>query len=152
MPMKKKIFLIIILFAITGCGIKYPEPEENFIGFETKTYIDELDDEASYLTIEYDGRTYLPYGSLNGIIREEDIDKCIGYIIQDENASSIVDLNNKDTRIYTLMIDPEHNFLMEYYIGSQEMNKPSFYRAIDTKNKNIDIPKYIFNSNYNYWK
>ena len=32
------------------------------------------------------------------------------------------------------------------------MNQPSFYRAIDTKNKDINIPKFIDSLDYNYWK
>lgn len=32
---------------------------------------------------------------------------------------------------------------MEYYVGTNLMNQPSFYRAIDTKGKEINILKYI---------
>lgn len=151
--MKKKIFLIIIMILIiTGCSKKYPELEKNAIGFETNSYIDELDDNASYLTFEYEGRTYMPYSSLKGTIHKKDVAKCIGYIIQNENVSSIVDINNKDTRVYTLTIDPEHNFLMIYYIGTTLMNQPDFFRATDTKGKNIKIPEFIDDTDYNYWK
>ena len=65
----------------------------------------------------------MPYGSLKGVIKGKDIDKCIGYIIQDENSSSIVDKDNKDTRIYTLSED-----------------------------KDIIMPRYIDDLNNNYWK
>ena len=94
----------------------------------------------------------MPYGTLKGSLKEKDIDKCIGYIIQNENSSSIIDKDNKDTRIYTLIDDKENNFLMEYYIGKDLMNQPSFYRAIDTKNKDINIPKFVDSLDYNYWK
>ena len=154
--MKKKILGILLIgvlvFSIIGCGIKYPDLEKNAIGFQTSSYTDENDDNASYLTIEYNGRTYMPYGSLKGTLKEKNIDKCIGYIIKDENSSSVVDKINKDTRIYTLTDDKENNFLLEYYIGTNLMNQPSFYRAIDTKDNNINIPKYIDNLDYNYWK
>ena len=72
-------------------------------------------------------------------------------IIQDENSSSVEDENNKDTRIYTLTDDKEHNFLMEYYIGTNLMNPQTFYRAIDTKDKDINIPIFIESLKYNYW-
>ena len=143
------ILLVALLFGLTGCGVKYPELEKDAIGFQTVSYIDENDDNAGYLMIKYNGRTYIPYGTLKGIIKEKDIDKCIGYIIQDENNSSVVDKDNKDTRIYTLTDDKDNNFLMEYYIGTSLMNQPIFYRAIDTKGKNINIPRYIGDSNYN---
>ena len=150
--MKKKIFLIIMLLTITGCTMKYPDLDKDAIGFKTDSYIDELDDEAGYLTFEYEGRTYLPYSSLKGTIKEKDIDKCIGYLIQDENTSSTLDLNNTDTRVYTLRADPSHNFLMVYFIGTTLMNQPEFFRAIDTQGKNINVPKFINDTDHNYWK
>lgn len=154
--MKKKILGILLMgvlvLSLTGCGIKYPDLEKDAIGFQTGNYIDENDDGAGYLTIEYNGRTYMPYGTLKGLLKEKDIDKCIGYIIQNENSSSIIDKDNKDTRVYTLIDDKENNFLMEYYIGTDLMNQPSFHRAIDTKNKDINIPKFIDSLDYNYWK
>ena len=154
--MKKKILGILLMgvlvLSLTGCGIKYPDLEKDAIEFQTGNYIDENDDSAGYLTIEYNGRTYMPYGTLKGSLKEKDIDKCIGYIIQNENSSSIIDKDNKDTRIYTLIDDKENNFLMEYYIGTDLMNQPSFYRAIDTKNKDINIPKFIDSLDNNYWK
>ena len=155
MRMKKKLlvfFLIgVIAIGLTGCGVKYPDLEKDAIGFKTISYIDENDDNAGYLAIEYEGRTYMPYGTLKGTIKEKNIDKCIGYIIQDENSSSVEDENNKDTRIYTLTDDKEHNFLMEYYIGTNLMNPQTFYRAIDTKDKDINIPIFIESLKYNYW-
>ena len=154
--MKNKLFgrflLMLLLVGLTGCGIKYPELKKDAIAFQTSSYIDKNDDDASYLTFEYNGRTYLPYGELKGFLKTSDLDKCIGYIIQDEKSSSIVDINNKDTRIYTLSDDKENNFLMQYYIGTTEMNQPTFYRAIDTKGKDINIPKMISDTDHNYWK
>jgi hypothetical protein len=41
---------------------------------------------------------------------------------------------------------------MEYYIGTTLMNQPSFWRAIDTKGKDIVIPDYIDLLDYTYWK
>ena len=153
--MKKKILGILLMgvlvLSLTGCGIKYPDLEKDAIGFQTGNYIDENDDGAGYLTIEYNGRIYMPYGTLKGSLKEKDIDKCIGYIIQNENSSSIIEKDNKDTRIYTLIDDKENNFLMEYYIGTDLMNQPSFYRAIDTKGEDIIIPNCISSLNYSYW-
>lgn len=153
--MKKRIlhFLLIevLVFSLTGCGMKYPNLEKDAIVFQTSSYIDEEYD-AGYLTIEYNGRIYMPYGTIKRFLKEKDLDKCIGYIIQDENSSSIVDKDNKDTRIYTLTDDKENNFLMEYYIGTNLMNQPIFYRAIDTKRKDINIPRFINSLDYNYWK
>lgn len=151
--MKKLLSLLLIgllVIGLTGCGIKYPELGDDAIGFKVDTYIEE--NGAGYLTIEYNGRVYMPYGVLKNTISSKDIDKCIGYIIQDETSSSIVDPNNKDTRIYTLTGDKEHNFLMEYYIGTDIMNPRMFYRAIDTKGKDIKVLDFIDSLDYDYWK
>ena len=147
-----KIFYIILictLLCLTGCKMKYPEFESEKIAFKTNNYI-ESDD--WYLSFEYNNRTYLPYGTLKGTLKEKDLAKCIGYIVQDENSSSIIDENNKDTRVYTLAEAKDNNFLMVYYIKTNLMNEPIFYRAIDTKEKDITIPKIINSLDYNYWK
>ena len=153
--MKKKLFAVILLgilmLGMTGCGAEFPELKDDAIAFDMGEYIDESDGD-SYGTIEYNGRTYMPYGTLKGFIRSDDISECIGYIIQNENSSSIVDLDDKDTRVYTLADDPDENYLMEYYIGTTLMNQPAFWRAVDTKGKEIDTPKYIESLDYGYWK
>lgn len=59
--------------------------------------------------------------------------------------------NDKDTRVYTLANDKDENFLMVYYIGESLMNQPDFYRAQDTKDKNIEIPNFIDKEDYEYW-
>ena len=149
-----KVFLVVILlFGIAGCGFMYPELDSNAIGFEVSEFIDENDfDNASYLAIEYNGRTYLPYGTLRGVLKAKDIDRCIGYVIQDENSSAVNNKYDTDTRIYILSGDAEVNFLMEYYIASDLMNIPLFYRAIDTKGKDVFVPGFIDSLDYNYWK
>ena len=43
-------------------------------------------------------------------------------------------------------------FFMAQYIGTDFMNPQLFDRIIDTKDKNIYIPKYIDDLDYNYWK
>lgn len=148
----KMLLVLSLVFGLTGCGREYPELENNAIGFKTNSYIDVNDDAAGYLTFEYDGRIYMPYGTSDGAVSEKNIDKCIGYIIQDENSSSVIDPNNKDERVYTLVDDKEHNFLMVYYTKDFLMNPRIFYRAIDTKGKDIVIPEYIESSNSKYWR
>ncbi len=59
--------------------------------------------------------------------------------------------NDKDTRVYTLANDKDENFLMVYYIGESLMNQLDFYRVLDTKDKNIEIPNFIDKEDYEYW-
>ncbi|MBR4344013.1 MAG: hypothetical protein IKP88_15170 [Lachnospiraceae bacterium] len=152
--MKKNITAVILacVLALSGCT-KSPLPElpGDAIAFEMGTFIDDKHDAASFGTIEYNGRTYIAYGTTNNKYKQSYIESCIGYIIQDEHSSSATDLNNTDRRIYTLSGDSEHNFLMEYDDTVKLMNQPSFFRAIDTNGKDIDIPDYIDPLRYEFW-
>ena len=153
--MKKKLFGIILLGVLVpglaGCEVNYPELKDDAIAFDMGEYIDEGNDNAGYGTIVYNGRTYMPYGTIKNSIKSKDIKECIGYIIQNENSSSIVDLDDKDTRVYTLAEDHNENYLMIYYIGTALMNQPDFWRAVDTKSSEIDTPNYIGSSDYGFW-
>ena len=100
---------------------------------------------------EYNGRTYIPYGTSNNKYKKSDIESCIGYIIQNANSSTVIDPNNTNRRIYTLSVDPEHNYLMDFDDSIKLMNQPTFYRAIDTNGEIIDTPTYIDPLGYEFW-
>ncbi|WP_028518800.1 ATP-binding cassette domain-containing protein [Ruminococcus flavefaciens] len=56
-----------------------------------------------------------------------------------------------------VMDEPTNNLddmSVEYVKGliNEYMQKPEFYRAIDTKGKNIETPAYIASSQYEFWK
>lgn len=146
--MKKIITLLLSLICIltlVGCNqTKYPELPQDAIAFDMGEYIDKDDDEASYATIEYGGRIYIPYGTIGKTFHETDVDSCIGYLVQDGEKDT-------DQRIYTLVDDIECNYLMDYYVGDSFMNQPCFWRAIDTKGKEITTPEYIDSLEYQYW-
>ena len=150
MKTMKLLFIVTIMLGLCACSSKYPELEDDAIAFEAGDFFDENYPDVGYITIEYNGRVYMPYGT--GNVGKKDIDKCIGYIIEDETISSVVDRNSKDTRVYTLTEDKENNYLMVYYIEDQVMNQPSFWRAIDTIGQGINTPKYITKLDDDYWK
>lgn len=136
-------FLFILIFG--GCGKSlYPDLPQNAVAFETGSFIDINDDDAGYITIEYNGRTYMPYGTLGKTIHSKDIDECIGYIVRE--------YGDKDTRLFTLVGDDEQNYLMMHYVATTLMNQPNFLRAVDTKDKNIKTPDFINDLEYNFWK
>lgn len=147
--MKKRagiLVVTILVLVLGGCGQKkYPELSNDAIAFEMGEYIDKDDAAASYATIEYEGRTYMPYGTIGKTLHEKDIDACVGYLVQDGEKDT-------DQRVYTLVDDTEHNYLMEYYVASDLMNQPMFWRAIDTKGKEIVTPEFIDSMEYSYWK
>ena len=145
--------IMICLSAFCGCERKrLPDLPGDAVAFEAETFIDDEHDDDYFCTVEYSGRTYILYGTINNNFKYSFIESCIGYIIQDENISSVIDLDNTNRRIYTLSGDPEHNFLMDYDDSVKLMNQPDFFRAIDTKGKDIDIPDYIDSFDYEFWE
>lgn len=93
------------------------------------------------MAFEYKGRTYIPYGTVENTF--DDVDQCLGYILQDDET-------DKDYRVFTLKADKNNNFLATY-IASGEMDQFGFWRAIDTRNTQIDIPDYISSLQYEFW-
>lgn len=140
--------LFMTCFLLYGCGkTMYPEMPSEYIIFEMGEYVDSDDQDALYGTIEYNGRTYLPYGTLKNSIQEKDIEKCLGYVVQDSDEA------DHNVRLYTLKEDLNHNFLLEHYASNKaEMMQPYFWRATDTKGQDIDIPDYIDSLEYAFWK
>ena len=133
------------LFVLSGCGrrIDYGLPATP-IEFHTGTFVNPADSDDTYLSIEYDGRTYIMYGTLKSRIDGDDLGKCLGYIVQDGTVM-------KDTRIFLLNADPDANYLVRFSIGGI-MDQPDFFRALDTKGKTISTPGYIQSLDYSFWK
>jgi hypothetical protein len=154
--MKKLLIVLVTITLLVGMSAcsqsKYPELNTDAIAFYEDSYVDVNDDDAEYATIEYEGRTYLLYGTSNSSFQTKDVERCIGYIVQDENGASSSEEGDTDTRVYTLAGDVECNYLMVYDSGSTLMNQPAFMRAIDTVHKEISVPEYIGSLEYSIWK
>jgi len=145
--------IIICLSAMSGCIKKsLPELPDDAAAFEMGTFVDKEHDDASFGTIEYDGRTYIMYGTTNNRYRQSCVESCIGYVVQNEQSASVTDLNDTNRRVYVLSGDPEHNFLMEFDASIKLMDQPSFFRAVDTNGKKTDIPEYIDPLGYEFWR
>ena len=131
-----------LLLGLAGCGtpVNYDLPEEP-IEFHTADFVNPDDPEDGYLTIEYQGRTYVPYGT--GSVGGKDVGACLGYIVQDGEV-------REGDRIFPLTADPDRNDLAELtYRGF--MDQPIFYRAMDTRGQAIDTPKFISSLEYAFW-
>ena len=144
--MKRLLSLLLaaaLLLALAGCGtpINYELPEDP-IEFHTAEFVNPDDPEDGCLAIEYNGRTYVPYGT--GSVGGKDVGPCLGYIVQDG------EVRNGD-RIFPLTADPDGNYLAELtYQGF--MDQPIFYRAVDTRGRDIDTPRFIDSLDYEFWK
>ena len=134
------------LLLFTGCAgtAGFPGLKPDAKGFRVGRYIDRNDSGASYGTIVYKGRTYMPYGTVGKIMFKSDIGECIGFMIFDKTADT-------DTRVFTLAEDAAADFLMDKYFGSGHSEESLFWRAADTRGKDIEIPDFIDSLDYAYW-
>lgn len=146
--MKRVISIMLILFAflcvLNGCGRLdvYKLPDKP-IAFQQGTFENPNDEFDTYVSITYNGREYIPYGAFKDNIDLDEVDRCIGYIQVDTDTES------NQVRVCTLK--GTDDFLMEC-ITDAIMEQPSFYRAVDTQNKEMEIPDYMESSGDDYWK
>ena len=133
------------LLFLAGCGqrIDFELPEKP-IEFHTGTFVNPADPDDTYMSIEYNGRTYIGYGTLKSRIDGDDVGKCLGYIVQDGMIM-------KDSRIFLLNADPDANYLVRFSIGGF-MEQPDFFRALDSRGKAIVTPECIESLGYPYWE
>ena len=132
----------LLLLGLVGCGspVNYDLPAEP-IEFHTAEFTNPDDPEDGYLAIEYKGRSYIPYGT--GSVGGKDLGPCLGYIVQDGEK-------REGDRIFPLTADPDCNYLAELtYQGF--MDQPTFYRAADTRGRDVDTPRFIQSLDYAFW-
>ena len=137
------IVIACILLMITGCGNGFPVLPDNPIVFHAGTFVNPEDEEDTFSSIEYDGRSYILYGALKGRISKSDIESCLGFIVQDGEKMA-------DVRVYRLKADPDANYLVEY-LTEGEMEQLTFLRAIDTAGEEIYTPPFIDDLGYQFW-
>ena len=151
LPMKSSFRTVVsfvpsaLLLILAGCGrrIDYGLPETP-IEFHTGTFVNPSDSDDTYQSIEYDGRTYIGFGTVKNRISRDDVGQCLGYIVQDGVVM-------KDVRVFRLNADPDANYLIQIFTDGF-MNQPIFFRALDTRGKIIGVPPYIENLDYSCWK
>jgi len=142
----KKICSIFVAFIILLCGcsnsldIEYPD---NPIKFETYTYVNPDNADDTYRAFKYNKREYIPYATLENSVAQNDISTCLGCIVQDGKET--------DTWVVTLSDSDNNDYLMLYYPNTHNQ-QPEFYRAIDTKGKEISTPDYISDEKFEFWR
>lgn len=129
----------------TGCGkrIDYSLPHDP-IAFDTGNFVNPDNSDDTYLSITYNGRTYIGYGTLKNSIDGDYVGKCLGYRVQEGKKI-------EDSRFFLLNADKADNYLVEIDIAG-EMSQPLFFRATDTAGKDISTPDCIESLDYDYWK
>ena len=141
---------IAVLFALAlatmaGCAAKIEARlPDNPLEFNTSEYANPSDEEDTYLSIDYRGRAYIPYGIVSGPFGNDDIGECLGYVVQDGEKLD-------DVRVCTLASDTDENYLVE--IATEGfMDQPMVYRALDTAGKDIDTPPFVDSLDYDIWQ
>ena len=144
---RRKAFVGILssMLVLSACAsrIDYSLPA-NPIEFNTGTFKNPNNPDDDYISIEYNGRTYIPYGTINGIVPKDEMGDCLGYIVQDGTKM-------EDSRIFLLGGDSDANYLGRFETEGV-MNQPDFFRAVDTVGQEIITPKYIDDLDYDFWK
>ena len=143
---KKLILLSLVLISgimLAWCEEKY-QLLVNPIEFNTERFVNPNNEDDDYLVIEYNWRTYAPYGTSQWFMKKNDVGDCIWYIVQDW-------VKIEDTLLCLLVSDIENNYLAEIDTV-WFMSQPIFFRAIDTKWENIFTPRFIDSLEYELWK
>ena len=145
--MKKVSILAVFIFIsllVCGCAGMYGTVlPSNPIAFSSFPVTDSKNTNDKYYSIEYNGRIYVPFGTVKSTLKKSEIDQCLGYLDFGTGPN-----NN---HICTLTADPNNDFLVRVY-GYDPTEKPAFYRASDTYHQQINIPTYIMDLGLDYWK
>ena len=143
--MKRTIIILaaaLSLILFSGCNkIDYSLPDDPTV-FTERSYFYNNKTGGELAGFEYNGRDYVFFGTIKGGILSNEVGKCIGYIYDENNPE---DKNNR-----VMKLTATDDFLMCYYI-SGIMDPAVFYRAADTRDKDIEIPEYINDNGYRYW-
>lgn len=143
---KAAVLLIPAVFMVCGCqrgsyGINYDLPDDPQ-AFVMESYVNPSDKDDGYETLVYNGRRFIPYGTISRSLKGEDVGVCLGYIVQDGAG-------DKGARIYLLTATDD--YLAEIFINGG-MQQPVFFRAEDTIGKDTDTPSYIHSLDYKIWR
>jgi hypothetical protein len=124
-----------------GCGnsINYDISDDAIAISDTNenTYVNPNDSENTYSYVEIDGVKYLPYGTQGKTVTNKEIGSCIAYNEADSNERFYEVIGNND-------------FIASYYVEG-EMEQFGFWRSADTIGKEIDVPDFIDNLDYEIW-
>lgn len=139
--MKKRFLIapvVVLAMLLSGCSSKYDKGSWALADGVQEITLEDIKD-IGMMAIDFNGRTYLPYGTIAGSVDEDSVRECVGYINGDRRD-----------RLYLLSEDPKENYLMEVDTAGI-MSQPVFWRASDTRGMDIFTPPYIESLQYEEW-
>lgn len=137
MKLKKLFYVLFVMSLIlTGCGRELYEPQlpEDYIVFDNFGFESTEVEEDVCPAFEYNGRTYYFYSYYCRNLYDDEVNEALGRIYDDSYQYVMVSLSYNDS----------DDYLVNLYEGPRLMAPPNeVYRAIDTRNKEIDTPSFI---------
>ena len=114
--MKKVSILAVFIFIsllVCGCAGMYGTVlPSNPIAFSSFQVTDSKNTYDKYDSIEYNGRIYVPFGTVKSTLKKSEIDQCLGYLDFGTGPNNI--------HICTLTADPNNDFLKSAEFGIKE--------------------------------
>ena len=145
----KKIFIPLVLLLIAGLlagcadSIDCRLPDEPY-EFVMGDFVNPDDASDEYSSVTYLNRVYIPFGTLNGKLKDEDVGSCLGYLVLGGTAVEQV--------LFFPLTEDENNDFLACLDRRSYKKETVFYRAIDTVGTNVEIPKIIRPSSDKFWQ
>lgn len=141
---KIKILLMTILGIVAGAFF-HNENLKNIEGYTKEIIVSENnifrnpnDIDDTYMKIEINDRIYIPFGTQNKDLSDKEIGRCIA-----------INKNNKHQKYYEVKNSPD---LIASFYDIGFVSQIDFYRALDSKNKEIFVPEFIKILDFDYWE
>ncbi len=146
--MKKILILLVLLLTaglLSGCGgsIDTHLPQEPY-EFVMGDFVNPDDASDEYSSVTYLNRVYIPFGTLNGKLKDEDVGSCLGYLVLGGTAVEQV--------LFFPLSEDENNDFLACLEQKSYKKETVFYRAVDTVGKDLKIPKVIRPSSDKFWQ
>ena len=138
--MKKRLLILVTILFGCCCFVACYSGNDTSLPANPKVYeFGEIDSDGGYQTINFEGKTFVLYGTL---INNNNIGKCLGYIDNGvDEYDRIFEINGVNADEYIIRYDCSNG---------NEMNQPDVYRELSTMG--VEAPSDIESSGYDIWK
>lgn len=138
------VIVVIFSWILSGCTSELDMPETPLV-FEEYIYKVSEDSNGGYMAFDYAGRTYISYASRHNHIPRKAVSDYLGIIVRDGEKH--------DDEWVVRLKDFENDDILGVCYPYGVMEPSLFYRAIDTKDKTLVFPDYLwFDWTYGYWE
>lgn len=138
---------LIIIFTFASCSKStYPCPDLPWDAeaFEITDYM--VATGLYYSSIKWGTRVYIPYGEIQGELKEGDLTDCLGYTMYNKEA-------DKNNRVFTLRGDDRHFYLLILNVDKNSKAVPVVYKSVDSiyVSSIIYTPEFVKRGDYSFW-